>query len=97
MSAVEANDLFRIYPYENDLTIVQLGPDDVRAYLEETALTYAGPASNGHRPPLHPGFGLYNHDTLAGCEYVVDPSRAAGSRVVSLTFGGRELPSEFTP
>lgn len=91
---ITERDLFRIYPYENDLTIVELSVDDVRSYLEETALTYAGPATNGGLPPLHAGFGLYNHDTLAGCEYVVDPARPPGARIVSLTFGGKELPGE---
>jgi 2',3'-cyclic-nucleotide 2'-phosphodiesterase/3'-nucleotidase len=91
---ITERDLHRVYPYENDLTIVELTAEDVRAYLEETALAYAGPAVNGARPPLHAGFGLYNHDTLAGCEYLVDPARPPGARVASLTFGGRELPAQ---
>lgn len=91
---ITERDLFRIYPYENDLTIVELSVADVRAYLEETALTYAGASTNGGPPPLHPGVSLYNHDTLAGCEYVVDPSRPPGDRITSLTFRGKQLPAE---
>ncbi|GJM44422.1 MAG: 2',3'-cyclic-nucleotide 2'-phosphodiesterase [Gemmatimonadota bacterium] len=85
-------DLFRIYPFENDLTILELSADDVRAYLEETALAYTGPAQNGSPPPLHPMLSLYNHDMLAGCEYLIDPGKPAGTRVESLTFGGETLP-----
>jgi len=85
-------DLFRIYPFENDLTVLELSVADVRGYLEETALAYAGPAVNGTPPPLHPGLRLYNHDALAGCEYVIDPSLPPGRRVSGLRFRGEELP-----
>jgi 2',3'-cyclic-nucleotide 2'-phosphodiesterase/3'-nucleotidase len=91
---ITERDLFRVYPYENDLTILELTARDVRAYLEEAALAFAGPPANGGRPPIHPRFGIYNQDSLAGCEYVVDPGRPEGGRVASLTFGGRELPPE---
>jgi 2',3'-cyclic-nucleotide 2'-phosphodiesterase/3'-nucleotidase len=93
---ITERDLFRVYPYENDLTILSLTVADVRAYLEEIARAYTGPGTNGDLPPLDPRFGLYNHDSLAGCEYVLDPSRSGGSRVVSLTFGGAELPDDRT-
>ncbi len=91
---ITERDLFRIYPYENDLTVVELTVEQVRAYLEESALAFAGPAVNGERPPIHPRFGLYNQDSLSGCEYVIDPARPAGSRIVSLTFGGTERPTD---
>ncbi len=87
-------DLFRIYPYENDLTILELTVDGVRAYLEEIALAYTGPAVNGTPPPIHPRVRLYNHDTLAGCEYTLDPAQPQGHRVTRLTFRGDELPGE---
>ena len=97
---IRRRDLFRIYPFENDLTVLELTADDVRAYLEETARIYARPeaaarrpSSDGH-PPLDAQVPLFHHDTVAGAEYVVDPSRPFGNRIVSLTFGGVELPSE---
>jgi 2',3'-cyclic-nucleotide 2'-phosphodiesterase/3'-nucleotidase len=93
---ITERDLFRIYPYENDLTVLELTVADVHAYVEEIARAYAGPAVNGGPPPLDPRIALYNHDSLAGCEYVIDPARPEGSRVVSLTFGGRELPPSAT-
>jgi 2',3'-cyclic-nucleotide 2'-phosphodiesterase/3'-nucleotidase len=88
---IAERDLFRIYPYENDLTIVELSVQDCRDYLEEAALAFTGPSANGGPPPIDARFGLYNQDSLAGCEYVVDPSQPIGSRITSLTFGGREL------
>jgi 2',3'-cyclic-nucleotide 2'-phosphodiesterase/3'-nucleotidase len=84
-------NLFRIYPFENDLTIVELTVDQVREYLEQIALAYAGPAVNGAPPPLHPSVRLYNHDAIAGVEYVIDPSLPPGRRVAALTFRGTEL------
>lgn len=85
---VTLRDLFRVYPYENDLTILEMSVADVKDYLEEIALTYAGPALNGELPPIDTRVSLYNHDSLAGCEYEIDPGRPAGSRVTRLTFEG---------
>ena len=68
--------------------------DRVREYLEQIALAYLGPGENGSLPPLHPDISLYNHDALAGCEYVIDPARPEGSRVTHLAFGGDDLPGD---
>jgi 2',3'-cyclic-nucleotide 2'-phosphodiesterase/3'-nucleotidase len=89
-------DLFRIYPFENSLTVLELTVDDVRAYLEEIALAYAGPAVGGEPPPLDERVKPYNHDSVAGAEYVIDPGRPAGHRVTRLTFGGEEWPGART-
>ena len=85
-------DTYRLYPFENDLTVLELTVDGVRAYLEEIALAWTGPAVDGELPPLHPDISLYNQDALAGCEYVVDPARPPGRRVTALTFRGEECP-----
>jgi 2',3'-cyclic-nucleotide 2'-phosphodiesterase/3'-nucleotidase len=91
---ITRRDVFRIYPFENDLTILELTAAEVRAYLEETARAYAGPAVNGELPPLDPRFGLYNHDFLAGAEYILDPGQPEGERITELTFGGETLPDD---
>ncbi len=87
---VRALDLFRIYPFENFLTIVELTADDVRDYLEEIARIYTAPAARGELPAIDPRITLYNHDSLAGCEYVIDPALPPGRRVVHLAFGGAQ-------
>jgi 2',3'-cyclic-nucleotide 2'-phosphodiesterase/3'-nucleotidase len=87
-------DTFRIYPFENDLTLLELTVDDVRDYLEQIALTYVGPAGDGERPPIDPRISLYNHDSLAGVEYVLDPGLPPGRRVTRMTFRGEELPGD---
>jgi len=68
--------------------------DDLRAYLEEIALTYSGPSSNGELPPIDSRISLYNHDSLAGCEYEIDPGRPKGGRITRLTFDGETWPGE---
>lgn len=85
-------DLYRIYPFENFLTIVELSVDDVREYLEEIARFYIAPAKDGLPPAIDPRVSLYNHDSLAGCEYVIDPEKPAGRRVLHLAFRGVDLP-----
>jgi 2',3'-cyclic-nucleotide 2'-phosphodiesterase/3'-nucleotidase len=82
--------VFRIYPFENFLTIVELTVDDVREYLEEIARIYTAPAAPGVLPAIDPRITLYNHDSLAGCEYVIDPACPQGRRVVHLTFDGAQ-------
>lgn len=91
---VRVRDLFRVYPYENDLTVLEMSVADLRAYLEEIALTYSGPALNGELPPIDPRISLYNHDSLAGCEYEIDPGRPEGRRVTRLTFDGETWPAD---
>ena len=89
---IRVADLFRVCPFENDLTILELTVDDVREYLEQISVAYLGPSANGGAPPLHPKVELYNHDALAGVEYVIDPARAPGGRIVELSFGGETWP-----
>jgi 2',3'-cyclic-nucleotide 2'-phosphodiesterase/3'-nucleotidase len=81
-------DLFRVCPFENDLTILELTVDDVREYLEQIAIAYLASSESAAPPQLHPKIELYNHDALAGVEYVIDPARAPGERIVDLSFGG---------
>jgi len=82
------------YIKQNDLTIVELTVDDVRDYLEQIAGSYLGAARDGEPPPLHPGISIYNHDTLAGVEYVIDPARPEGDRITRLTFEGERRSGE---
>ena len=42
------------------------------------------PDDDGAPPPLHPKVALYNHDTLAGCEYVIETD---GNRAVIFSSG----------
>jgi len=72
--------VWAFYPYENSLVTVEASGRQVRAALERSAGCVARPSELGR-----------NCDTLAGADYVLDLSRPEGSRVVSLTRGGRDV------
>lgn len=73
--------VWAFYPYENGLVTVEATGRQVRAALERAGGCLARSEEFGR-----------NCDALEGAEYVLDPSRAEGHRVVSLTRGGREVP-----
>ncbi len=72
--------IWAFYPYENGLVTVEATGRQVRAALERAAACAARPDELGR-----------NCDTLSGADYVLDLSRPAGARVVSLRRGGREV------
>ena len=72
--------VWAFYPYENGLVTVEATGRQVRAALERAAGCLGRPEELGR-----------NCDTLEGAEYVVDPSRPEGHRVVSLTRDGRDV------
>ncbi|MFY9552859.1 MAG: bifunctional UDP-sugar hydrolase/5'-nucleotidase [Thermoanaerobaculia bacterium] len=72
--------IWRFYPYENSLVTVKASGRQVRQALERAAECFADPAERGR-----------NCDTLEGAEYVIDLRKPEGSRVVSLTRGGRDI------
>ena len=87
------NDMFTIYPYENQLNVVKMKGSEIRDYLE---YSYAGwiqtPGAHVLRisdsPDPRTGAARwsftgrsYNFDSAAGLVYTVDVTRPAGSRV----------------
>jgi 2',3'-cyclic-nucleotide 2'-phosphodiesterase/3'-nucleotidase len=72
--------LWAFYPYENSLVTIEATGRQVRAALERSAGCVARPSELGR-----------NCDTLAGADYVLDLARPEGSRVASLTRGGKDV------
>ena len=72
--------VWAFYPYENSLVTVEATGKQVRAALERSAGCVSRPSELGR-----------NCDSLAGAEYVLDLSRPEGSRIVSLTRGGKDM------
>ncbi len=77
---IRRRDMFRIYPFENDLTVLELTVDDVRDYLEQIALAYLGASGADGRPPLHPASGRQLALTERGSDRRTGSS-CPGSRV----------------
>ncbi len=87
------NDMFTIYPYENQLFVVKLKGSEIRDYLEYSYNTWIRPVGNHvlrivDTPDPRTGTARwsfeerpYNFDSAAGLVYTVDVTRPAGSRV----------------
>jgi len=90
------NDLFTIYPFENQLYVISMTGDEIRRYLEASydrwivtcrkagdPLLQLVPRDNPRTGEVGWSFaGLsYNFDSVAGLFYTVDVTRPRGSRV----------------
>ena len=84
--------LARLYPYDNTLRAVRISGRQLRAYLEHSAGYYRTFSESGAQPSLvDPSVPGYNFDIVSGAEYVTDLRRPPGSRITSLTVGGRPV------
>ena len=85
-------ELARLYPYDNTLRAVRITGRQLRDYLEHSARYYRTLTPGDASAPLVdqsvPG---YNFDIVAGAEYTIDIRQPIGSRVTSLTVGGRPV------
>lgn len=89
------DDLFTIYPYENQLYVVRMSGDEIRRYLERSydswIQTYvpgghvlrieAGEDQRTGQRNWHFVNRPYNFDSAAGIDYAVDVTRPFGERV----------------
>ena len=90
------DDMFKIYPYENQLYIVQLTGAQIKGFLEESYdnWVYAPGEGDGHvlkivsRGDARYGYtswsftgATYNFDSAAGINYTVDVTKGKGERV----------------
>ena len=80
--------LFKLYPYENDLYLVEMTAKQIRLFLENAARAYK--YENG-KVSIADKFPLFNLDQLQGLDYAVDPSKPAGQRIVALTENGKAV------
>ena len=94
------NDLFTLYPFENQLYVITMSGDEVRRYLEASydrwVNTVSGPGDHVLKiiPRDNPRtqqkgwsfHGLsYNFESVAGLNYTVDVTKPRGERVVITT------------
>lgn len=90
------NDLFTIYPFENQLYVITMTGDEIRRYLEASydrwINTVSGPGEHVLKiiPRDNPrtrqrGWSFsglsYNFDSVAGLDYTVDVTKPRGERV----------------
>ena len=80
----------QLYPYDNNvLRAVRISGRQLREYLEFSARYFRqGAPMDSLIDPSVPGF---NFDIVAGVDYTIDISRPIGSRITTLSRGGRPV------
>ncbi len=88
-------DVYRLYPYENQLVVVEIDGATLKKVLEHAAEFYGSATWQDGRLVLKPKEGMipYNFDVVQGAGYRIDPTAPVGSRIKDLTFRGRPLKS----
>jgi 2',3'-cyclic-nucleotide 2'-phosphodiesterase/3'-nucleotidase len=98
--AVRVRDLYGLYPYENQLVVVEVDGARLKGILERTAEFYGSAAwdAEGRRLVLTQNEKMvpYNFDALQGASYRIDPTAPVGSRIKELTYRGRPVRPEET-
>jgi len=79
---------YALVPQEEGVARIRITGRQLRAYLEQAARYF----SYSHQPDLFNRAAAANDfDTLDGCTYTLDLSRAPGGRVVQLAIGGQPV------
>ena len=87
-------EVYGLYPYENQLVVVEIDGATLKACLEHAAEFYGAAAWEGGRLVLKPKENMipYNFDVIQGASYRIDPTAPVGARVKDLAFRGRPVP-----
>ncbi len=93
---VTVRDLWALYPYENQLVVVEIDGAQLKACLERAAEFYGEAALAGGRLVLTPNPKMipYDFDALQGAAYRIDPTEPVGRRVKDLGVRGRPVRPE---
>lgn len=102
------NDLFTIYPYENQLFVIKMTGRELKDYLEYSYDQWIQSPSSGHVLKMEAGSDerfsqhgwhfvqrSYNFDSAAGLNYTVDVTKPFGSRVNITSLTGATLGGSF--
>jgi 2',3'-cyclic-nucleotide 2'-phosphodiesterase (5'-nucleotidase family) len=90
---VTVRDLYALYPYENQLVVVEIDGVQLGACLERAAEFFAGASLEEGRLVLVPNPTMipYNFDVVEGASYRIDPTAPLGRRIRDLTVKGRPV------
>lgn len=90
---VTVRQVYALYPYENQLVVVEVDGARLRGVLEHAASFYGTAEWRDGRLVVTPTAGMtpYNFDVLQGASYRVDPTAPVGSRVKELRYKGRDV------
>jgi len=85
--------VYALYPYENQLVVVEVDGARLRAVLEHTASYFETAEWKDGRLVVTPRATMrpYNFDVVQGVSYRIDPTAPVGSRIRELRFRGRDV------
>lgn len=90
---IALKDVYRLYPYENQLVAVEIDGATLKKILERAAEFYESATWQDGKLVLKQKEGMipYNFDVVQGASYRIDPTEPVGSRVKDLAFKGRPV------
>lgn len=93
---ITARDVYGLYPYENQLVVVEVTGSILKDCLERAAEFYGEAVWKDGRLVLTPQKGMipYNFDAVQGATYRLDPTAPVGSRVKELRVKGKPVAPE---
>lgn len=94
--ALTVRHLWALYPYENELVLLEVDGAMVKACLENAARYYETARFDEGRIVVktNPAMVPYNFDVIQGVSYRIDPFAKVGERVKDLERGGRPVDPE---
>lgn len=93
---VRVRDLYGLYPYENQLVVVEVDGAVLKACLEHAAEFFGSAVWEEGRLVITPKAGMipYNFDVVQGATYRIDPTAPPGRRIRDLAVKGRPVKPE---
>jgi 2',3'-cyclic-nucleotide 2'-phosphodiesterase/3'-nucleotidase len=90
---ITVRQVYALYPFENQLVVVEVDGAQLKAVLENAASYYGAAEWKDGRLVVTPRAGMtpYSFDVLQGASYRVDPTGPVGRRVRQLRFRGRDV------
>lgn len=90
---ITVRNVYALYPYENQLVVVEIDGARLRRVLEHAATFYDAAEWKDGKLVVTPKAGMtpYNYDVVQGVSYRIDPTAPAGARVKGLRYHGRDV------
>jgi 2',3'-cyclic-nucleotide 2'-phosphodiesterase/3'-nucleotidase len=93
---ITVRNVYALYPYENQLVVVEIDGARLRGILEQAATFYDAAEWKDGKLVVTPKAGMtpYNYDVVQGVSYRIDPTAPAGARVKGVRFHGRDVKAD---
>lgn len=94
--SIAIRDVNDIYVYPNTLHVVKVNGDELKKWLERSAVNFLqiDPNSTEDQYLINTDFASFDFDTIEGVEYKIDVTQAVGERIKELTYLDNEVTAE---